>query len=288
MKNWISTNEKQRFALKKIAGKTVSVLIGTTLFGFYLGTKTEVHVVKADTITDVSTKLEQAKPETTPEVDTKSAINEASDNVARDAVQTTDTTNNKEQSATLATPIKSLAPTVASNKTSEVSDSLKVPTEKTTEPTSNLNTENNQKDAVQTTDTTNNKEQSTTLATTIKSLAPTVASNKTSEVSDSLKVPTEKTTEPTSNLNTENNQNVKNFLAASLVSASSTRSLATKSYFNALRMIKLVSASSIRSPATDQEAELPKSDQVFELQDTPIYNDLVSTEGLKGKEATWL
>src|SRR5699024_3795546 len=65
-------------------------------------------------------------------------------------------------------------------------------------------------------------------------------------------------------------------------------SLATKSYFNALKMIKLVSASSIRSPATDQEAELPKSDQVFELQDTPIYNDLVSTEGLKGKEATWL
>ena len=288
MKNWISTNEKQRFALKKIAGKTVSVLIGTTLFGFYLGTKTEVHVVKADTITDVSTKLEQAKPETTPEVDTKSAINEASDNVAKDAVQTTDTTNNKEQSATLATPIKSLAPTVASNKTSEVSDSLKVPTEKTTEPTSNLNTENNQKDAVQTTDTTNNKEQSATLATPIKSLAPTVASNKTSEVSDSLKVPTEKTTEPTSNLNTENNQNVKNFLAASLVSASSTRSLATKSYFNALKMIKLVSASSIRSPATDQEAELPKSDQVFELQDTSIYNDLVSTESLKGKEATWL
>src|SRR5699024_3503412 len=171
---------------------------------------------------------------------------------------------------------------------SEVSDSLKVPTEKTTEPTSNLNTENNQKDAVQTTDTTNNKDQSATLATPIKSLAPTVASNKTSEVSDSLKVPTEKTTEPTSNLNTENNQNVKNFLAASLVSASSTRSLATKSYFNALKMIKLVSASSIRSPATDQEAELPKSDKVFEPQDAPIYDDVVSTEGLKGKEATWL
>ncbi|PAB53148.1 hypothetical protein A3P64_03000, partial [Lactobacillus johnsonii] len=265
MKNWISTNEKQRFALKKIAGKTVSVLIGTTLFGFYLGTKTEVHVVKADTITDVSTKLEQAKPETTPEVDTKSAIKEASDNVARDAVQTTDTTNNKEQSATLATPIKSLAPTVASNKTSEVSDSLKVPTEKTTEPTSNLNTENNQKDAVQTTDTTNNKEQSATLATPIKSLAPTVVSNKTSEVSDSLKVPTEKTSVPTSNLNTENNQIVKNFLAASLVLASSTRSL-----------------------ATDQEAELPESKQRFELQPTSFYNGLVSTEKAKGKEATWL
>src|SRR5699024_4754878 len=104
----------------------------------------------------------QAKPETTPEVDTKSAINEASDNVARDAVQTTDTTNNKEQSATLATPIKSLAPTVASNKTSEVSDSLKVPTEKTTEPTSNLNTEKTER-------------QTSTQVTPTKPLSATIA-----------------------------------------------------------------------------------------------------------------
>ncbi|PEH02026.1 MucBP domain-containing protein [Lactobacillus sp. UMNPBX6] len=327
MKNWISTNEKQRFALKKIAGKTVSVLIGTTLFGFYLGTKTEVHVVKADTITDVSTKLEQAKPETTPEVDTKSAIKEASDNVARDAVQTTDTTNNKEQSATLATPIKSLAPTVASNKTSEVSDSLKVPTEKTTEPTSNLNTENNQKDAVQTTDTTNNKEQSATLATPIKSLAPTVASNKTSEVSDSLKVPTEKTTEPTSNLNTENNQkdavqttDTTNNKEQSATLATPIKSLAptvvsnkTSEVSDSLKVptektsvptsnlntennqivknflaASLVLASSTRSLATDQEAELPESKQRFELQPTSFYNGLVSTEKAKGKEATWL
>src|SRR5699024_12366333 len=103
---------------------------------------------------------------------TEPTSNLNTENNQKDAVQTTDTTNKKEQSATLATPIKSLAPTVASNKTSEVSDSLKVPTEKTTEPTSNLNTENNQKDNKHRTNTTNNKEQSATLATPIKSLAP--------------------------------------------------------------------------------------------------------------------
>ncbi|MBP2058795.1 Rib/alpha/Esp surface antigen-like repeat protein, partial [Lactobacillus colini] len=255
MKNWISTNEKQRFALKKISGKMVSVLVGTTLFGFYLGTKNNIQVVHADTITassDVSASLETAKTNTETASTTKNtpAATDSTDNTVKDAASitaatnnnqstTASTTNNDQETAKTATTADQTADT--ENKTASTTS-----TDKEAKPV-----------ASNATAATNDNSQS---------LTPSVDPNKTEEASSTAAVPTsETTTVSTSDLNTTNNQNAKSTLATTLLAATNTTASTTSS-----------------------EEGLPKSDQVFTLVEAPLYNDIVSTEQTKGRESTWL
>ncbi|PEH09227.1 hypothetical protein CP353_09875 [Lactobacillus sp. UMNPBX2] len=158
--------EKQRFSIKKISGKTASVLIGFTIFG---GLLIEIPKAKADTNTSYNSAITSTTSSTDTSVEKTTSDTNTSENGGKADVNSTQT----DSTASTVTPVGSTADKETTN-TSETNSTSQINSTNQADSVANLSTSTNSEvgsEAV----TTSQASSETTVTSEVTSTAPTTA-----------------------------------------------------------------------------------------------------------------